>query len=120
MVRKKDLIETFCVDEIKSAVHHIEASTEHLKVWKDRKTGDYTFSFYRNGPVKQQLECALSSFELKRAKNRARWFDLILLKKHLCFSELFRMIQMPPHVRTALRSHTRCSYPNTYTHTDTA
>jgi hypothetical protein len=68
MVREKDLIETFCVNEIKSAIHHIEASSQHLKVWKDHKTGDYTFSFYRNGLAKQHLECPLNSFELKSAR----------------------------------------------------
>lgn len=66
MVREKDLIETFSPDEIKSALHRIESSVEDLKIWKDHRSGEYTFSFYRNGlREKQQLECLLSSFEIK-------------------------------------------------------
>jgi hypothetical protein len=66
MIREKDLIETFSPDRIESAYHRMESSFEDLKIWKDYKSGEYTFSFYRNGlKEKSQLECLLSSFEIK-------------------------------------------------------
>jgi hypothetical protein len=73
MIRDKDLIRTFPVNELTSGDGTKEASYQHLKIWKDHRTGEYTLSICRNLiPKKPHLELPLSNFEvavIKKPKN---------------------------------------------------
>jgi len=73
MIRDKDLLRTFPVNEMISSDGTIETSFENLKIWKDHKTGEYTLSIRRNLiDKKPHLELPLGSLKLvdvKKPKN---------------------------------------------------
>lgn len=73
MIRDKDLLHTFPVNEMTSSDGTKETSYQNMKIWKDHKTGEYTLSIRRNLiPKKPHLELPLSSLEpvvIKKPKN---------------------------------------------------
>lgn len=68
IVREKSLLYSFCVDAITSAKGDL-ASYQHLKIWRDHKSTQFTLSFYKNAVTeKEHLEFDLSSFSLNQTK----------------------------------------------------
>jgi hypothetical protein len=68
IVREKALLDTFRVDVISSAKGDL-ASYQHLKLWRDPKSKQYTLSFCKNATAeKDHLEVTLNTLSLVSTK----------------------------------------------------
>jgi hypothetical protein len=108
MIRDKDLLHTFPVNEMTSGNGTEEASYQNLKIWKDHKTGEHTLSICRNLITKKPyLELPLSSFELAVIKNpkNNRTVQLDVIDVSRDSTPLKRTLSNDPHKGNLSISH---------------